>query len=109
MEALRESNHDAGRIDIAAFETAACHESGTKFVEISISDEGPGFSPEVSQFLFEPFFSTKAEGMGMGLVLSKTIVEAHQGRMWVDSEAKAGATFRFTLPVAGTEGAEAGI
>lgn len=66
-------------------------------VEVAVSDTGPGISPQVAERLFEPFFTTKAQGMGVGLSISRTIVEAHGGRIWVESSDKAGAIFRFTL------------
>ncbi|MCF8506739.1 MAG: PAS domain S-box protein [Caulobacter sp.] len=66
-------------------------------VEMAISDTGPGISPDVVGRLFEPFFTTKPQGMGVGLSISRTIVEAHGGRIWVESNDRGGATFRFTL------------
>jgi two-component system, LuxR family, sensor kinase FixL len=67
-------------------------------VEVSVADVGPGISPEVADQLFQPFFTTKRDGMGVGLSISRTIVEAHGGRIWVESNPKGGAIFRFTLP-----------
>ncbi|RTL50681.1 MAG: PAS domain S-box protein [Bradyrhizobiaceae bacterium] len=69
-------------------------------VEITVSDTGHGFSDGVMPNLFQPFFTTKETGMGVGLSISRTIVEAHGGRMWAESNTAGGATFHFTLPVA---------
>jgi len=68
-----------------------------EMVEISVTDTGPGVSPEVADHLFQPFITTKREGMGVGLSISRTIVEAHGGRIWVESNPEGGAVFRFTL------------
>ena len=67
-------------------------------VEIAISDTGHGVADLPRQSLFSPFRSTKADGMGIGLSISRTIVEAHGGRIWADNGAGGGAIFRFTLP-----------
>jgi len=69
--------------------------------ELSVSDTGPGVRPEVLQQIFAPFFTTKEGGMGMGLAISRTIVEAHGGRLWVENHADGGALFCLTLPTAG--------
>jgi len=74
-----------------------------RFVEISIADNGPGVRPEDAQRIFESFFTTKPDGLGMGLAISRSIVEAHGGRLWLDSSPAGGATVRFTLPLT-TEG-----
>ncbi|CAA9541515.1 MAG: Two-component oxygen-sensor histidine kinase FixL [uncultured Sphingosinicella sp.] len=66
-------------------------------VEVSVSDTGPGLSPGMEQALFSPFFSRKPGGMGIGLSISRTIVEAHGGRIWAEDSPE-GAIFRFTLP-----------
>jgi two-component system sensor kinase FixL len=67
-------------------------------IEVRIADTGPGLSPEVAARLFMPFVTTKAEGLGVGLSICRTIVEAHGGRLVADSPAGGGAAFRFTLP-----------
>ncbi|MCR6631959.1 MAG: PhnD/SsuA/transferrin family substrate-binding protein [Magnetospirillum sp.] len=77
--------------------------AGEGGVGVAVADTGPGLSPEARQHLFEPFFTTKPEGLGLGLSLSRTIVEAHGGRLWAEDGAEGGAVFRFTLPVADAE------
>lgn len=67
-------------------------------VEVSVSDGGPGVSVERLPCIFEPFFTTKREGMGLGLSITRSIVNAHRGRIWAESDTN-GATFRFILPV----------
>ncbi|HEY2357909.1 MAG TPA: PAS domain S-box protein [Phenylobacterium sp.] len=66
-------------------------------VEIAVADTGPGIAPEVADQLFQPFVSTKAQGMGVGLSISRTIVEAHGGRIWAEPNPAGGTIFRFTL------------
>jgi PAS domain S-box-containing protein len=72
-------------------------------VLISVSDEGVGLSPEKADEIFEAFFTTKAEGMGMGLSVSRSIVTAHGGRLWASGSQPRGATFQFTLPIRTSE------
>jgi len=74
-------------------------EKGT--VEVAIRDTGRGLSPELSERVFDSFFTTKEHGLGIGLSLSRRIVEAHGGRLWAESDGSSGTTFRFTLPVVG--------
>ena len=69
-------------------------------IEIVISDSGHGFTGDALGNLFQPFFTTKATGMGVGLSISRTIIESHGGRMWAETNDSGGATFRFTLPAA---------
>ena len=65
-------------------------------IEVSVTDRGHGLSDP--ERLFEPFFSTKSEGLGMGLNICRTIIESHHGRLWAVSNPEGGTTFRFTLP-----------
>src|SRR5580704_10960959 len=69
------------------------------FVLITVADSGIGLKAEDLARLFEAFYTTKAEGMGMGLAISRSIVEAHGGRLWATPNADFGATFQFMLPV----------
>jgi len=66
-------------------------------VLVSVSDTGSGISPDISAQLFQPFITTKPQGMGVGLSISRTIIEGHGGRIWVTATPGGGATFQFTL------------
>lgn len=68
-------------------------------IRISVSDTGQGLAPEILDTLFSTFQTTKKGSMGLGLSISRTIVEAHRGRLWVDHDQEFGATFHFTLPI----------
>jgi PAS domain S-box-containing protein len=68
-------------------------------VVISVQDSGPGFDPGSLDHLFEAFYTTKPQGLGMGLAISRSIVESHGGRLWATVNAPCGAVFRFRLPV----------
>ena len=80
---------------------------GQNVVEFSVLDTGQGLSPEVMQRLYEAFFSTKAEGMGIGLNLCRTIIESHQGRVQAENlyngSEVSGCRFSFWLPVGNEE------
>lgn len=76
------------------------------FALISVSDTGPGIDPSAAAKLFQPFVTTKATGMGVGLSISRTIVEAHGGRIWTEPNADGGATFKFTVRLAREEEVE---
>jgi signal transduction histidine kinase len=71
----------------------------TQQVRVSVMDRGVGFSAESADRLFTAFFTTKSNGMGMGLSICRSIIEAHNGRLWATANAPHGATFQFTLPV----------
>jgi signal transduction histidine kinase len=68
-------------------------------VEVSVQDTGPGLSEHLVSTLFNPFVTTKPQGMGLGLSISLGIIEAHQGNLFVDSQPDKGARFRFSLPL----------
>jgi two-component system sensor kinase FixL len=88
---------DRRKLDIAT----AAKPDGT--VQVSVSDSGAGIAPEVAAHLFQPFVTTKRKGMGLGLSICRTIVEAHGGKIWVESRPGGGTVFHFTLRTATEE------
>jgi two-component system sensor kinase FixL len=72
-------------------------------IEISVADSGPGVAAEVTDTIFEPFVTTKPLGMGMGLSISRSIVESHGGKLRMVRSVRSGAIFIFDLPTAGAE------
>lgn len=95
MDALPEGAADEQSVVVQA------RYAGGGSVEISVRDTGHGIPPEKAGKLFEPFFTTKPQGMGIGLAISRTIIEAHGGKLWAENNTGGpGATFHFTLPVA---------
>ena len=93
MQAMSESEPGQRRLQIATVRV------GPKEIRASISDSGPGIRVEPISRLFEPFFTTKAGGMGMGLAISQSIVEAHGGGLGAVNNPDRGATFHLTLPI----------
>ena len=72
---------------------------GSDEIQIQVIDRGVGIDPEVAPKIFEAFFTTKAEGIGMGLAICRTIIEAHDGRIGMSPEPSGGSCFHFTIPV----------
>lgn len=68
------------------------------WARVSVADTGGGITDEVREKLFQPFMTTKPQGMGVGLSISRSIIEAHGGRIWADANPRGGTIFRFTLP-----------
>jgi signal transduction histidine kinase len=94
MEAMAETPPGRRRLVVR---TARRHDD----VEVAVTDTGHGIPPERVDRLFASFFTTKPEGMGLGLSIARSVVEAHGGRAWAENEPGGGATFRFTLPAPG--------
>lgn len=92
VDALRET--PAGARALAIIVTA----EPTGGVRIAVHDSGPGIRPESEAKLFDAFFSTKPDGLGMGLAISRSIIENHGGRLWLDRTQPGGACFVFTIP-----------
>jgi signal transduction histidine kinase len=65
---------------------------------VAVQDSGPGLDPASLEQLFDAFYTTKSSGMGMGLSICHSIIEAHGGRIWAEANVPQGATFQFTLP-----------
>ena len=94
IEAMRDMPQDARVLTIRTSAGAA------GLVEIGIADRGRGLPTQLEKNLFTPFFTTKPDGMGMGLNICRSIIELHDGRLWADRNPAGGSTFHFTLPVA---------
>ena len=82
-----------------AVEHIATVREGSGEIHVSVRDSGPGIRVQPISRLFEPFFTTKTKGMGMGLAISHSILEAHDGRLGAVNNPDRGATFHFTLPI----------
>ncbi len=93
LEAIRAAGTGGGSITLSTRQVE-------QMAQVSVRDNGPGLSAEAAQRMFEPFYTTKTEGLGMGLAIGRRIVEAHGGKLWADTAAGPGATFHFTLPLA---------
>jgi len=78
--------------------TIVSRRDGADAVLVEVRDTGPGLDPEGAARVFEPFYSTKSDGLGIGLSISRSIVEAHGGQLWVNPNQPHGAIFRFSLP-----------
>ena len=96
IEAMNKVPEDQRQLFIEAQSQVS---EGKLFVLIIVTDSGVGLKAEDLPKLFQTFYTTRAEGMGMGLAISRSIVEAHGGRIWATPNANLGATFQFTLPV----------
>jgi signal transduction histidine kinase len=93
FDAVRESPASHRNVRLQA------ERQGTDLIRVAVSDCGPGLSMDKLDKIFQPFFTTKGEGLGMGLSISRSIIDAHGGRLWAENNPDRGATFYFTVPV----------
>jgi PAS domain S-box-containing protein len=95
VEAMESSGMPAAAITIKVKTNAE-----TNMAHVSVQDYGPGLSPEIANRMFQPFFTTKPTGIGLGLVVSRALAEANGGQLWVEPSAEPGTIFHFTMPFA---------
>ena len=92
IEAIKDAGISGGQVDIGTRLTT----DGS--IEISVADNGPGIDASMSGSLFEPYQTSKEAGMGMGLSISRSIMEAHNGKLWTDEQRQKGALFCMSIP-----------
>ncbi len=95
VEAMHQAGVPTATITITVRTTA-----GKGMAQVTVKDSGPGLDAEMAHRIFEPFFTTKSAGIGLGLAISRALIEAHGGQLWADPDTGPGATFHFTLPFA---------
>jgi len=93
IEAMSDLPFERRRLFIRA------HLADERLLEVNVSDQGHGLAEEDMEKIFAPFYTTKAEGMGIGLAICRSIIEFHQGRLWVEPRREGGSVFRFTVPI----------
>jgi signal transduction histidine kinase len=101
MDAAEQESEPRRKIAIAAKQIG-------REIKISVSDSGHGISPDKMPRIFESFFTTKKDGMGLGLAIARSIIEAHKGRIWAENNTDGGATVHFTIQVAENTNAHEG-
>jgi signal transduction histidine kinase len=94
VEAMGSS--DAGRQELLI----STEQSQANGVLVAVRDSGPGIDPEHLERVFDAFYTTKSSGVGMGLSICRSIINAHGGRLWAEPNEPRGAVFQFTLPIA---------
>ena len=93
IEAINASNHPSRSIKIRT------ERGGPGYIVVSVSDTGIGLEQTSGEQIFEMFFTTKPDGIGIGLSICRSIVEAHRGRLWASPNQSRGAVFQFTVPI----------
>ena len=94
IEAIAAANTGDRHIRVAA------HGAQDGWVRCSVADTGPGISPAIADRLFEPFATTKPTGIGLGLAMSRSMIESQGGQLWIERSAVEGTIFHFSLPIA---------
>ena len=95
MHAMKDRPEDSRRVFLS---TRSDRDKG---VAVTVIDSGPGLTTDQIKTVFNPFYTTKTEGMGLGFAVCQLIIEAHGGKIWADNNPDGGATFTFRLPVSG--------
>jgi signal transduction histidine kinase len=93
IEAMYDTPFANRRLEISA------HQIDGRWLQVEIADHGHGLPEEDIERIFAPFYTTKQEGMGIGLAICRSIIEFHQGRLWVEPRRDGGTIFRFTVPI----------
>jgi two-component system sensor kinase FixL len=93
FEAMKECPEDDRRVVMLV------EADGARMLKVAVRDRGTGLGGEKMDKIFQPFYTTKRDGLGMGLSISRSIIEAHGGRLWAENNPDRGATFYFTVPV----------
>lgn len=88
-----------GELEKVTLNDQAVDETECAQVLITVRDSGPGLDPQLVNRLFDAFYTTKPQGLGMGLTISRSIIQAHGGRLWAEANAPRGAVFQFALPI----------
>jgi signal transduction histidine kinase len=98
IEAMNNVSQGSRELDISTTK-----ETNSEHVMVAVRDTGPGLKPEDFNRIFEPFYTTKLNGMGMGLSICRYIIEEHGGRLWATGKNGLGAVFQFTIPLESTD------
>jgi signal transduction histidine kinase len=93
MDAMSEVTSTSKEILISS------RKNGTNEALVAVQDYGRGIDSQILEKIFDPFFTTKSQGLGMGLSISRSIIESHEGRLWATANPMGGATFQFTIPI----------
>ena len=93
VEAMSDSGEETRQLQINT------DKAGPKEIRVAVQDSGPGIAAESVGQIFDPFYTTKSNGLGMGLSICRSIIEAHGGRLWASAAEPKGTVFAFTLPV----------